>query len=292
MKKILLGLACSLPLLLQANSTIEVGFGSATSEDSFSAAGNERITNHHTKENKQMPLPLVKFTYIQKNFIAKMGEDGLFFGYKDKKIEAGVFTGIDNHKPTTWENPYELNVDRIKTAVAKTGLATSYNIFQTKESGSKISYKLTKIDIEKDTVGTMDKELERDAINHRIKLDNRTHGNILYNVKYENNAASGKQSSYSTYGGGAGYIHKMENNLNLILMANYAITNYDEENSVLDEKIEVKTTDYEVILKWNNAFGIKDKHVNFIYTSANSDANHDFYDKKSQVVLVTTGFKF
>jgi len=289
MKKIILSTIMALPLLAQSSNFIELGGGSQKITDNFHVESSQNNSSYNEANSVTESIPYIRFQYRYENIIAKTIEDNILIGYIKDNLTVGVFTSMLNSKDTAWSNPFTLNADKEKTKVTKNGLYGEYSLVKNKNYGSKISYAYTKYDIENDT--SID-SLQRDANDHKIKIDNRYKSNILYNISYNVHDAKGGASSYKSYDAGVGYIYNISKSLNIVLLGNIGKISYDETNTILNEKIDVTKTQFTAVSTWKNAFGLNDKYIKVTYRNENENANHDFYDKKQQLAIVSMGFKF
>ena len=289
MKKIILTTIMSLPLLAQSTNFIEIGIGSQKGTDNFHVESSQNNTSYNTADSFTNTIPYIQFEYSYKNFITKTMQDNLLFAFKNRTLTTGLFTSISNSKESAWSNPYTLNANKEKTKVSKSGAYLEYNIVQKTNYGSKVSYTYTKYDFKDDTTTS---SLQRDANDHTIKIDNRYKSNILYNLSYNIHDAKGEQSSSKNYDIGAGYIYNVNKQFNLVVLANIGKTSYDTKNTILNKKIESTNTQFTVVSTWQNPFTLQNKYIKVIYKNSNEDANHDFYDKKQQLAVVSMGFKF
>jgi len=289
MKKIILSSIMTLPLLAQSSNFIEIGGGSQKITDNFYVESTQNNSSYNEADSDTESIPYIQFQYTHENIIAKTIEDNILFGYTKDNLTAGVFTSMSNSKDSAWSNPFTLNVSKEKTKVTKNGLYGEYSIVKNKNYGSKISYTYTKYDVENDTSIS---SLQRDANDHKIKIDNRYNSNILYNLSYNIHDAKGKASSYKSYDAGIGYIYNISSSLKVVLLGNIGKISYDATNTILNEKIDVTKTQFTAVSTWKNPFGFNDKYVKVIYRNENENANHDFYDKKQQLAIVSIGLKF
>jgi len=289
MKQIIISTIIALPLLAQSSNFIELGVGTQKTTDNFYVESNQNNSAYDTANSKTETIPYLQFQYSYKNFIAKTLQDNLVFGYKNEKLMAGVFTSISNSQESAWTNPYTLNANKEKTKVSKNGLHLEYAFVKKANYGSKLSYTYTKYDFEKDSTLS---SLQRDANEHKIKIDNRYKKNIVYNLAYTVHDANGEESSFKNYDLGAGYIYNINEKVNVMLLANVGQTSYDKTNSILNKKIKSTNTQFVAVATWQNPFDFKDKYIKVIYKNSNENTNHDFYDKKQQLAIVSMGFKF
>lgn len=289
MKKVILSTIMTLPLLAQSSNFIEIGGGSKNITDNFNSESSQNNSSYNEADSVTQGTPYIQFQYSYENIITKTIEDNVLLGYKHNKLIAGVFTSISNSKESTWTNPYSLNTNKNKTKVSKNGAHLEYSVVQNANYGSKIVYQFTKYDVKDDTTIS---SLQRDANDHKIKINNRYKSNIMYNLSYNIHDAKGEASSFKNYDVGVGYIHNITKSLNIILLANIGKTSYEETNTILSKKIESTTTQFTLVSTWQNPFGLKDKYLKVIYRNENENANHDFYDTKQQLAVVSMGFKF
>jgi len=289
MKKILLSTIMSLPLLAQSSNFFEIGTGSQKITDNFHVESTQNNSSYNEADSSTESIPYIQFRYRYENIIAKTIQDNILLGYTKDNLTAGVFTSMSNSKDSAWSNPFTLNAAKEKTKVTKNGLYGEYSIVKNKNYGSRISYTYTKYDVENDTSIS---SLQRDANDHKIKIDNRYKSNILYTLSYNIHDAKGKASSYKSYDAGIGYIYKISSSLNIVLLGNIGKISYDETNTILNEKIDVTRTQFTAVSTWKNPFGLNNKYIKATYRNENENANHDFYDKKQQLAIVSVGFKF
>lgn len=289
MKKLILSTIITLPLFAQSSNFIEIGGGSQNITNNFHAESSQNNSSYNEANSFTKGIPFIQFQYTHKNFITKTLEDNILLGYKHNHLTAGIFTSLSNSQETTWTNPYTLNANKEKTKVSKNGAYIEYSLAQNAQYGSKVSYTYTKHDIENDTTSAA---LQRDANEHKIKISNRYKKNILYSFAYDVYDANGEESSSKTYDIGAGYIYNVNQNMNLTLLANIGKTTYDATNSILNKKIETTNTQFIAVGTWKNPFDLKNKYIKVIYKNTNENANHDFYDTKQQIAIVSMGFKF
>jgi len=289
MRKIILTTIITLPLFAQSSNFFEIGAGSQKITDNFHVESTQNNSSYNESDSSTQSIPYIQFHYRYKNIITKTMKDNVLLGYTIENITAGVFTSISNSKDTAWSNPFTLNASKEKTKVTKNGLYGEYSIGKNKNYDSKISYTYTKYDIENDT--SID-SLQRDANDHKLRIDNRYKSNIIYNISYNIHDAKGEASSFKSYDAGVGYIYKISKSVDLVLLGNIGKISYNETNTVLNEKIDVTTTQFTAVSTWKNPFGLNDKYIKLTYRNENEDANHDFYDKQQQLAIVSMGFKF
>jgi len=289
MKKLILSTIAALPLLAQSSNFIEIGGGSTEITDSFHVESSQNNSSYNEANSITQGIPYIQFQYKYKSIIAKTIQDNILLGYQGDKLTTGLFTSISNSKESAWTNPFTINANKEKTKVTKNGAYLEYSIIKNAEHGSKVSYTYTKYDVKDDTTIS---SLQRDANDHKIKIDNRYKSNILYNATYNVHDAQGEASSYKSFDFGVGYIYNINKDLNLVFLGNMGKINYDGTNTILNEKIEATKTQFTVVSTLQNPFGFKDKYLKVIYKNTNEDANHDFYDKKQQLAVVSVGFKF
>lgn len=289
MKKLIISTIIALPLFAQSSNFIEIGGGSQNITDNFHVESSLNNSSYNEADSVTKGIPYIQFQYTYENVIVKTIKENILFGYQKNNITAGLFTSISNGKETAWSNPYTLNANKDKTKVIKNGALIEYSIVQNANYGSKISYTYTKNDVENDTTISA---LQRDANEHEINIKNRYKNNILYSLAYNIYDAKGEESSSKSFKIGAGYIFNVNDTLNVTLLANVGKTSYDETNSILNEKIETTNTEFTAVGTWTNPFNLKDKYIKLIYKNSNENANHDFYDTKKHVAIVSMGFKF
>ena len=288
MKKIMLVAAISLPLFAQSANFFEVGAGAQNVRDNFDAKAEGYSTSYDKSNKFGRAIPYVNFEFNYNNFIAKTVVDELLLGYKIDKFTVGLSTNVLAQK-RVWEDPYALGSSKSKTKLLKNGAYLSYSLIENDDYTSELTYSYSKYKIKNDHSIS---SLKRDANNHQLRSDNVLNSNILFNFAYDIHNADGKASSYDKYSLGLGYIYEINDSFDVTFLGNIGQTSYKETKTMLNKKIKSTDTEFVVSGTFKNPFGFNDKYLKLILVDANENANHDFYDKRSQSAILSMGFNF
>ncbi|NQY21721.1 MAG: DUF2860 family protein [Campylobacteraceae bacterium] len=288
MKKILLSSILAISLYAQNDNFFELGLGAKQSENNFSSDSSKIINTYAKAEQTKTGIPYFRYSYKNGVFLSKTDINDIFIGASFDKFEIGLLNNLENFLSSTWKNPFLLNRQREKTVIQNIGISLKYDFIKSVKNASSIQSKLYSTKVKNDEV--ID-SLKRDGKKLIIISKNR-YLNFLYDFSFTNNDTKGKASSFKAYKTSLGFVFPIDEKLKIITILSYEKENYNEINTVLNQKIKNKHKVFFAMLKWDEPFALKNKYINFNFIKSKNNSNHDFYLTNDQLTTVSFGFKF
>jgi len=301
MKKILIPSILACILYAGEENFIEMGVGVVNYKDNFSVESNKNISTLGSAKSNTEAFPYVNFYYgydlnesTNIYVTADMGDLNLGSSIEN---EYGLFDiGLKANIEEEWKNPFLTGVNRKKTYATEFGVYASYGFSLFENSESMIRYEFSKKSYDKDEVA---KDLKRDGNRHILSLEDiyftklfdketTLHSNLFYE-KYD---ATGKASSYDSYGLELGSSAQVSENINLSLFANIGKKDYDKTNPVLNKKIDVDLYGVVAAIEFDKPFDYQNAYVSLKAGYGKEEANVNFYDKEATYGVVSVGYKF
>lgn len=216
---------------------------------------------------------------------------GLTQTFTDKsKLDVSIFSEIMGE---VWKNPYIAGVDRDETDVEDVGFAIDYD--RILDTGLNLYYRYNLVDVDKDVIGTMFRNLKRDGVIHTtglgymIVLDK---SNIIIpGVEYSKGNMDGESNSYSGYRIKLGYKRMKKDYILNAFVSTYK-NDYDRRHPIFNKTRDEKGYSAIAILTLLNPFGYEKFFTNFFVGQSYSDSNIDFFDKRTHAGGITMGYNF
>ncbi len=220
---------------------------------------------------------------------------GLTQTFIDKsKLDVSIFSGgRSGIRDEVWKNPYIAGVDRDETDVEDVGFAIDYD--RILDTGLNLYYRYNLVDVDKDVIGTMFRDLKRDGVIHTtglgymIALDKSNM--IIPGVEYSIGNLDGESNSYNGYRIKLGY-KRMKKDYILTAFVSAYKNDYDRRHPIFNKTRDEKGYSATTIFTLLNPFGYEKFFTNFIVGQSNSDSNIDFFDKQTYVSGITIGYNF
>jgi len=308
----------SLPALAQeGNMPKENGFSARieaggiwinTTDQLFVSDKNEKTDNLNDEADSfNIILPLVMFDLrytfqdsdTQIYFGTPLKDSGIALSlgitqtFIDKsKLDVSIFSQIEI-KGEVWKNPYIAGVDRDETDVEHVGFEIVYD--RILDTGLNLYYRYNLIDVDKDVIGTMFRNLKRDGdihttgLGYMIALDKSNM--IIPGVEYSIGNLDGESNSYNGYRIKLGYKRMKKDYILNAFVSTYK-NDYDKTHPIFNKTRDEKGYSAMAIFTLLNPFGYEKYFTNFIVGHSDSDSNIDFFDKRSYVSAISIGYNF
>jgi hypothetical protein len=206
------------------------------------------------------------------------------------KLDLAIFSKLMTE---AWKDPYIPEVYRDDTDVKDIGFTIDYNrIFDT---GLNLCYRYNLVDVDEDVIGTRFNDLKRDGIIHttgigyEVRLDR---SNIIIpGFDYSKADMDGESSSYNGYKIKLSY-KRMKKDYILNAFISASRNDYEKTHPIFNKTRDEKAYSATVIFTILNPFGYEKFFTNFIVGYGYSDSNIDFFDKRTYISGITTGYNF
>lgn len=197
---------------------------------------------------------------------------------------------VVNPLEQVWKDPYVSR--REKTNDLAYGVKLRYEGIA--GTGHFAELRVIRHDIGDDDIGKRYSSMKRDGYMGEFTLGydiGMEKGKVSPFVKLGHDRRDGDAESYKSGGAGVLYVRQMgSGTLISALFADYE--GYDEKNPIFGKTRRDATSGAFVNYKWQNPFGLKDKHIMFIAGAFDRESNIDFYDAVTYIGGVTFGFDF
>lgn len=203
------------------------------------------------------------------------------------KLDVAIFYGMG----AVWKDPYIIQENRDKSDTNNFGLTIDYDI----NTNLNLSYRYNQVDVDQDIIGQRFNDLERDGMIHstgigyKVNLDR---SNIIIpRFEYTKADMEGESNGYNGCKLEIGYM-RMKKDYILSAFVSVDKKDYEENHPIFNETRDDKEYSATAIFTLLNPLGYDKFFTNFIVGYSYSDSNIDFYDKRSYIGGITTGFKF
>lgn len=206
--------------------------------------------------------------------------------YDGKNIDLHAFY---SYIGSAWEDPYVLV--RTKTDLSEYGAKLSYT-----QNRLTLSYRAALTGVDNDAVGRRFASLERDGSLHTLKG---SYGFALAKgwkltpgLMYETGVFSGDANSYGGFGASVGLDYLTVDGLYFNASVQTLKGAFSDVHPIYGEERDERTTGGSILVSLIEPFGYEGFFISAVLSGSKTDSNIGFFEKKSSMAYLGTGYRF